>query len=100
MLTDLTMGRNLHLYEIIVAAAQADLFTIGNLAAPVRNGMDIGEMIVMDMAALTELTVDDDGRGIDGINACLVECYGVKAREHSYIRDNSGIVFCMTVTVR
>ena len=83
--------------ELILPVAQADVFGMLNLTAPVRGRMDAGEMVMSGVVTLTEDAGGDDGGRVHGVDTGLVQRYEVEAREHADIRHYGGVVFTVTV---
>lgn len=68
-----------------------------DLAAPVRRGMDAGEVVMVVVITLAESAGGNGRSGVDGINAGMVESHGIEAGEHAEIRHHGGIVFTVAV---
>lgn len=67
-----------HGHQLVVHVADADLLGMLDLAAPVGAGVDVGEVVVVLVGALAQHAGADGGRGIDRVDAGMVQGTGSK----------------------
>lgn len=68
----------LHGHQLVIHVADADLPGMLDLAAPVGLGMDVGEVVVVLVGALTQHAGADGGRGVDRVDTGVVQGHGSK----------------------